>query len=182
MAGGLLTDLGKRTTALYWANNLLHGAVGSGTWVDKFNPDLENFHGAGLTNEFGRIAIEAVRYLVPDPLGTVNYVTGFDALGHPIVDGPYRYATALETAASAALVPPVAPSSDLEVQFTIPPNVAVGQVICELAVFLGSHVTVPGWATPAQVDVPGHPLYLVNIGAKTIEANESITRRVRLSA
>jgi hypothetical protein len=175
MPGGLLTDRGKRATALYYAQHVTHGAFGRGDWADLFNPPSEDFQADALADEFGRAPIDVVRYLIADPAGTVNFQRP-----DTTIDGPYRYATAPEIAAAA--LDNLAPSSFVEFQFAVPDNVATGEVIAEIGLLLDAVASAPGWVTPAQVTTPGTLLYLATIPAKTIEPNEEIVRRVAIKA
>lgn len=175
MPNGLITDLGKRATAYIYGAAVTHGAFGRPAWPDLFNPPAERFTADALLDEFGRAPVRAVRYLMEDPAGTVYYRQPDGA-----IEGPYRYATAAEEALSAAQFPPVAPSSFIEFEFAIPANAAIGEVVGEIALVMGSVTSAPEWATPAQVLEPGVPVYLITVPAKSIEANEEIVRRVAI--
>lgn len=169
MPRGLIPDQGRRAHAKFLADGVTHGAVGRGTWLDKFNPPLEDFLAAGLTSEIGRVPIKAVRFLTPDPAGTIQ----FD--GDPVL---YRYCTAPETAAAALLS--LAPSPDVEFEFEIPANAMNGETICEAALFLHSTTSVAGYALPAQVTAPGQLLYLVNLLPDSMYADKIFNRRCRI--
>lgn len=170
---GLLPERAKRRMALLLAQTVTHAAVGRGTWPDLFNPPGEDYLADGLADEIGRIEIDAVRYLIPDPAGPIS----FD--GDP---ASYRYATAPETAAALAdPLGPIAPSADMEFAFVIPQNTITGQVICQVGLFTDSVTAVTGFAAfPGQVTSPGQPLYLVNFSADSIYANKEFDRRVRI--
>ena len=170
MLRGLIPDRAKRYHARYLAQHVTHGAVGSGTWVDKFNPPLEDYEGAGLTAEFGRVPIKAVRYLIADPAGALSYD------GDP---AKYRYCTQAEIDAAEALS--LAPTNDVEFEFEIPANSANGQTVCEVALFLDATCSVAGFATPAQVTQAGIPVYLCNLpGPDSLYADKIFNRRCRL--
>lgn len=173
MPRGLIPLRGKLAHAKHLADHVTHGAVGRGSWADKFNPPLEDFNGAGLTSEIGRVPVKAVRYLVPDPAGTIFF--DGDAAA-------YRYCTQVEVDAAAAdPAGPLAPSNDVEFEFEIPPNVMNGEVICELGLFLDSTTAVAGYATAAQVTNPGHPVYVCNLpGPDSIYSDKIFNRRCRI--
>jgi len=173
MPNGLITELGKRRTAYFWAQQVTHGAFGRPVGDDPFNPPLENYLATGLASEIGRAPIRAVRYLIADPAGAVIY-----RLPNGSTDGPYRYATPAEIDVAAALG--VAPATMVEFEFAMPPNVALGETYGEIGLFLDSAITATDWATPAQVSDPGTLFYSLTLGAKAIEVDEEIVRRVAL--
>jgi hypothetical protein len=173
MPNGIITDRGKRRTALYWAQHVTHGAFGRPVGTDPFNPPLEDYAATALSDEIGRAPVRAVRYLMADPTGTVLY-----RLPNGSSDGPYRYATTAEVSAAAAQG--LAPSAMVEFEFAMPPNVAVGETYGEIGLLLDAAITATAWATPAQVTTPGTLFYALTLGAKTIEPDEEIVRRIAL--
>lgn len=172
---GIIADRGKRKFAKWLETAVTHGAVGRRTWVDPFAPPVENYAAAELEDEIGRVAIKAVRYLMPDPAGTLV----FD--GDP---AKYRYATTQEIDDAAADPQgALAPSADIEFEFEIPVNTINGEQVSQIGLFIGSTTSVPGFATyPAQVTQVGQPIYLLNIPSDPIYADKLFNRRVRLNA
>lgn len=128
----------------------------------------------GLDNEIGRMAVTAINYLIPDPLGTII----FD--GDPAT---YRYALPGEIAAALADPQgPLAPSADVEFTFEIPANTITGEVICQIGLFANAVTPGPGFTPLTQVSQVGEPVYLVNFPADSIYANKVFNRRIRVDA
>lgn len=175
MPNGLYTRAGLHRLAFIFASAITHGAFGRPPGPDALNPPPEDCEATALVDEIGRVPVTSISWLVQDPAGTINF-TRPDAS----IDGPYRLATAPEVAAAAALVPPQAPSDFMLVEFELPANVATGEIVGQVGVFLNSSASVPGFAAPGQVTQAGTLHYVLNVPAGTVEVDQTVTRQVAM--
>jgi hypothetical protein len=169
MPNGLLPLAGKKALAYHAGQNVTHAAIGRGDWADKQNPPMEDFNGDALKDEIGRITISEVAYLMADAEGTIQFSGD---------SSHYRFATEAEI--DDAALEELAPSNQVVFKFIIPENVAVGELVCEIALIYQGTTTTAGFATGGQVTDPGHVFYVVNIPGNPIEPDKELERWVRV--
>lgn len=169
MPSGMITNIGERALARFLAQNISHAAIGRGNWVDKSNPPGEDYLAEGLTSEIGRIPPSEFAYLIEDVAGTIEFS-----------DDPstYRLATVQEIA--DAELRALAPSRHLMVKVLVPANVAVGEAVCEIGLFIGSQTQTAGFAVPAQVTDPGEIAWVGNVPISTLEVDAEFERWIHL--
>lgn len=147
----ILTESGRIAVAQHLSTQPIHMAWGNGLPAWDATPVLPSVDDTALVAEIGRLVATAVQFAVPAAGGTISLPEG----SFNISPTPTKY---------------------LLLTFEFEYTQAVGQVIRELAVFVGATAksSVPAgtkYLTPAQIELAGQMLVVERVAKFTRQSN-----------